>query len=215
MRQFIALCEVLELGHMLGRALGLLCLLWAATVSAAGPVLVLSDAGYQVMTVGEDGKVVLSPVTPITQVVDMRTGKPGPTPPPPDVTTDPIAKQVRDWAAAVNDPTSQQALREVYSRIGAASQGQSREKVITALRQATDGVLDSTGGRTKWQPFRDNLSKLIDAEEAQGPIDWPKFCASVAKGLETGTALDPALLQLIINLILQIIQLFFGGGTGV
>lgn len=189
------------------------CVLWAATAIAAGPVLVVTDGGYQFMTVGVDGKAVL---TPVAQVVDLRTGNvPPPTPTPPDVTTDPIATQVRQWASEINDPTSQQALREVYSRVGAASSGQSREKVIAALRQATDSVLDSTGGRVKWQPWRDKVSQLIDAEEAKGPIDWPKFCASVAKGLEGGAALDPALLQLIINLILQIVQLFFGGGSGV
>lgn len=196
--------------------LSVFVILWSAVAFAGPTALVLTDAGYQVMTVGDDGKAVLSPVTPVNQVVDLRTGKtpPGPTPPP-DVTTDPIATQVRQWAAAVNDPTSQQALREVYARIGAASQGQSREKVMQALRQGTDGVLSATGGTEKWKTWRENVSKLIDAEEAKGPIDWPKFCASVSKGLDTGTALDPALLQLIINLILQIVQLFFGGGSGV
>lgn len=189
-----------------------LVVLWSAAVMAAGPTLVITDKGYQIMSVGADGKAVLQDVG---QVVDLRGSPgPGPTPPPPD-TSDPIAKQVKGWADEVNDPTSRQALAEVYGRIGAASAGQSREKVMAALRQATDGVLVSTGGSSKWQPFRDKVSKLIDAEEAKGPIDWPKFCASVSKGLETGTALDPALLQLIINLILQIIQLFFGGGTGV
>jgi hypothetical protein len=189
-------------------ALLVLCM----AASGAGPVLVITDGGYQIMSVGSDGKAVL---TAVGSVVDMR-GTPGPGPTPPDVTTDPIAVQVKGWSDAVGDPTTRQALAEVYKRVGESSAGQPREKVLAALRQATDGVLGATGGTVKWAPWRDNVSKLIDAEEAKGPIDWVKFCASVSKGLDTGTALDPVLLQLIINLIMQIIQMFFGGGgTGV
>lgn len=197
------------------KAIGFLCcLLMSSTALAGGPALVLTDAGYQVMTVGPNGAV-LSPVTPIGSVVDLRTGvTPVPGPTPPDVTSDPIASQVKAWADAVNDPTSRQALKEVYARVGQASAGQPRDKVQAALRQATDGVLGATGGLVKWQGFRQNVSSLIDAEEAKGPVDWPKFCDSVAKGLDGGTALDPALLQLIISLIMQIIQLFLSGGGG-
>jgi hypothetical protein len=194
--------------------IGFLCFaLLASTALAGGPVLVITDAGYQTMTTGPNGAV-LSPVTPIGSVIDLRSGTPGPGPTPPDVATDPIAAKVRDWATEVNDPTSRQALKEVYARVGQASAGQSREKVQAALRSATDSVLGATGGLLKWQQFREKVSGLIDAEEAKGPIDWPKFCDSVAKGLDGGAALDPALLQLIISLIMQIIQLFLNGGGG-
>lgn len=194
---------------MRARFLGLLVVLWSAGVLGAGPALVITEKGYSLMTVGADGNPVL---TPVTQVVDLRGGS-GPTPGPvPPVDADPIAVQVKGWSDSVGDPTSRQALAEVYRRVGEASAGQPREKVLSALRQATDGVLNSTGGTVKWAPWRENVSKLIDSEEAKGPVDWPKFCASVAKGLDTGAALDPALLTLIVNLILQIIQLFFGGG---
>lgn len=195
---------------MRSRLIGILAVLFAVEALGAD-ALVITDSGYQVMTSGPNGAV-LSPVTPIGQVVDLRTGTKPPVPTPPDVTTDPISTKVREWAMAVNDPTSQAALKEVYARIGTASAGQPREKVVQALRSATDSVLGATGGTEKWKPFRENVSKLIDEEEAKGPVDWPKFCASVAKGLESGAAIDPALLQLIINLVLQIIQLFLGGG---
>ena len=196
------------------KTLRILCslLVLATSVSAAGPVLVITDAGYQTMTVGPAGAS-LSPVTPVGSVMDLRTGAPKPPDvTPPDVSTDPIATQVKAWSAEVNDPTSAQALAAVYREVGKASAGQPRDKVMGALRQATDSVLSVTGGTAKWAVWRVKVGGLIDAEEAKGPVDYPKFCASVASGLDTGTALDPALLQLIINLILQIIQLFMGGG---
>lgn len=189
----------------------LLVLVMSATGFAAGPVLVITDAGYQTMTSGPTGAV-LSPLTPIGSVIDLRSGAPGPGPVPPDVTTDPIATQVKAWAAEVNDPTSAQALALVYREVGKAAAGQSREKVQGALRQASDSVLAATGGTAKWAVWRTKVGGLIDAEEAKGPVDYPKFCESVAKGLDTGAALDPALLQLIVQLILQIVQLFLGGG---
>lgn len=195
--------------------IGFLCfLVLASTTMAAGSALVLTDAGYQIMTVGPNGAV-LSPVTPIGSVVDLRTGvTPVPGPTPPDVTTDPIATQVKAWSAEVGDPTSAQALALVYREVGKASAGQSREKVQAALRQASDSVLAATGGTDRWKNWRSKVGGLIDAEEAKGPVDYPKFCESVAKGLDTGAALDPALLQLIFTLVMQIIQLFLNGGGG-
>lgn len=181
--------------------------LMASVAVGAAPGLLVTPDGYYAVTLGADGKPVTEKITNV-----MVLGSVPPVVTPPDAGTDPIAAKVREWAVAVGDPTSQAALKEVYARVGPATAGQPREKVVQALRSATDSVLGATGGSERWKPFRDNVSKLIDAEEAKGPVDWPKFCASVAKGLESGTALDPALLQLIINLILQIVQLFLGGG---
>lgn len=199
-------------------ALSLITLM-SLSAHGAGPTLVITDAGYQIMSVGADGKAVLQDVG---QVVDLRGNAPGPVPgptPPPPGETDPIASKVSGWAKDVGDPTGAHSLATVYEAIGKSSQGQSREKVLGALRQATDAVLSATQSAEKWKPWRDKVSALIDAEEAKGPIDWPKFCASVSKGLKDAApamALDPALLTLIINLIMQIIQMFFGGGgTGV
>lgn len=203
------------------RRLTVLCVLLAlcSGAVAAGPTLVITDRGYQVMALGADGKAVLQDVG---QVVDLR-GSPGPSPGPgplPPV-SDPIALQVSGWAKDVGDPTSAQALVIAYREVGKVSAGQSRDKVVQALRMATDSVLTSTGGAEKWKPWRGKVSALIDAEEAKGPISWPTLCESIAKGLEASApapALDPALLQLIVNAVLQIIQLIFnltGGGGGI
>lgn len=184
---------------------------------AAGPVLVINqDGSYQVMVDGPGGKSVLHDVT---QVVDKRGGTPPPPDNPPD-TSDPIATQVKAWSKEVGDPTTAQALTIVYREVGKVAAGQSRDKVMAALRQATDSALNATGGTEKWKGWRAKVSALIDSEEAKGPVDYAKFCNSVANGLEASApaaALDPALLTLIINAILQIIQLIFGlgGGTGV
>jgi hypothetical protein len=192
--------------------LATLCLCVAA--AAAGPVLVITDGGYQVMSVGADGKATLQPVG---QVVDMRGTPPGP-PVTPD-TSDPIASQVKGWAAEIADPTSAQALTIVYREVAKMAPGQPRDKVMQALRQASDSVLTQTGGTEKWKGWRAKVSGLIDAQEAA--VDYAKLCNSIANGLESSAPaamLDPALLTLIIQAIIQIITLIFGlggGGTGV
>lgn len=179
--------------------------------------LVITDQGYFFVTANSDGTLVQ---TKVTQVMDLRTGSnPTPIPTPPDV-SDPIAKQVKGWAAEIGDPTSAQALAIAYREVGKVSAGQSRENVMTALRMASDSVLQSTSGTEKWKPWRTKVSGLIDAEEAKGPIDWQKFCESVAAGLEASApspALDAALIKLIVDAVLQIIKLIFnltGGGVG-
>lgn len=196
----------------------LLALVMSATTFAAGPGLIITDSGYTVVTVGADGKPVQNAVT---QVMDLRSGgnpQPGPQPP---VTGDAIADQVAAWAKDVGDPTSAQALVIVYREVGKIASGQPRDKVLQALRQGSDTVLSTTGGTEKWRGWRGKVSALIDAEEAKGTVDYSKLCNSIATGLERSApsaALDPALLTLIINAILQILQIIFGnigGGGGV
>lgn len=196
----------------------LLALVMSATTFAAGPGLIITDSGYTVVTVGADGKPVQNAVT---QVMDLRSvGNPQPGPQPP-VTGDAIADQVASWAKDVGDPTSAQALVIVYREVGKIASGQPRDKVLQALRQGSDTVLSTTGGTEKWRGWRGKVSALIDAEEAKGTVDYSKLCNSIATGLERSApsaALDPALLTLIINAILQILQIIFGnigGGGGV
>lgn len=186
------------------------------SVVAGGAVLVINqDGSYQVMVDGPGGKSVL---VDVGQVVDKRGSTPpgggGGTPP---GTTDPIADQIKAWSVAVGDPTSAQALAIVYRKVGEQAQGKSRAQIQGALKAASDEVLAVTKGTEKWKGWRQNVSGLIDAEEAKGAIDWSKFCSSVAIGLEKSagnTALDPILIETIIRLVLQIIQLFLNGGLG-
>lgn len=201
--------------------IGCALLVLAGMVAAAGPTLVITDKGYQVMSVGSDGKAVLQDVG---QVVDLR-GSPGPTPGPgpnPPPTSDPITTQVKDWTAEVNDPVTAQGLALVYKTIGERSAGQPRANVMGALKQGTDDWLgvrakSDAGVVAKWAPWRAKVSKLIDDEEAKAAINWPKFCAAVSTGIDQGapgTAIPPELMTLLMSLLGMLIKWFFGGGFG-
>lgn len=211
-----------ETGMMLGKLLtwlsfgcAVLLALCPSIADAGGPVVVITDKGYQVMTVGADGNAVLAPA----QVVDLRGTSPTPTPPPTG-TLSPTATRVKDLAAAVNDPEGAQALAVVYREVGRAAAGgkMTREQVMTALRMASDDVLNATKTSAKWAAWRASVSTMITESEVAGPVDYSAFCVEVAKGLEASSpqgALTPELLQLIIELVLKIISLFTGGGGGV
>lgn len=200
-----------------GMKLLLCCAVMFSTVSAAmgaGAVLVINtDGTYQVMVDGTAGKSVLLDVT---HVVDKRGGNPPPPPPPP--VGDTISDQVRAWSAAVNDPATAQGLALVYGTVGKNAAGQPRDKVTAALKQATDDWLSARQATEQWKGWRANVSKLIDAEEAKGPIDWPKFCASVQAGLSQSApqeaAIPPELMALLIKLIEFAIKFFLSGGIG-
>ena len=141
-------------------ALLVLCM----AASGAGPVLVITDGGYQIMSVGSDGKAVL---TAVGSVVDMR-GTPGPGPTPPDVTTDPIASQVKGWSDAVGDPTTRQALAEVYKRVGESSAGQPREKVLAALRDQAESFAPFCDPGSAYKRAIEQANALLPRPEDKG-----------------------------------------------
>lgn len=194
--------------------LSAVALVMLATPLLASPTLVVSKAGYYLMEDSASGPV----LTKVPNVINLgvappTTGGGGDVPPQADA----ITLKAKGWAVEAADPTGAQALVIVYKEVAKNAPGQDRNKVFQALRQASDSVLQATNSLDKWKTFRTNVSNLIDQQEAAGNNDYQAILNSVAAGLEQSSpagALDPALLQMIIQLVLQIIQLFFGGGLG-
>jgi len=205
-----------------------LLLLSTAIATAGGPALVITDKGYELMTVGADGRVKTELVT---QVVDLRTGAtpvppPGDTPPP---TERPVAQKVAGFARSVNDPNGAAVLAEaVQLLIDADLPASAYTESPSALGMAFGTTLSryetlpqGQGARTRWQPFRDNLSTLINDMRSRGELvtkeQWATFLKDTKAGLSAGHAaavLPTEILQLIRELlpfIMEIIRLFRGG----
>jgi len=192
-------------------------LLCGFTCSAAEPVLVISDQGYQWLSVGVEGTPVLKPVQ---QVIDLRTA-PGPTPPgptPPAPTG--VAQRIEAAARKINDPAGALILAKVYTTV--ADSNLPPETSIQALKLATDVAIAayererSPGAAARWQPFRDEVSRLLGELQSQGKLssaaEVTQFLKDAGKGLEAaaaGAEVDVLqLIQLIIPLILEILRLF-------
>lgn len=172
------------------------------TDDAGVPVLVKVQ---KVITIGDTGGIPVPPDTPDTP------------PQPPAVTT-----QVQAWAAEVNHPVGAQALGLVYSTIADSLRDGKIEAgdAFPAVKKATEQVLPMAGGVERWAGFRAKLGDLITLKLQKGELqhskDYERFLREVAAGLNAATAtepaLDPQVIQKIIQLILLILQIFAGGG---
>lgn len=195
-------------------------LVLCATAFAEAPTVIVTKAGYYVVNVDSAGV----PSLARANVVDYRDGT-TPLPPPPDETPpDPssVRARVKEIATSVGDPVGAQALTIVYRETGKAIKDKNvaRDQVLQALRQSSDSVLTASGSLAKWVTARQKIGTIITEEEAKGNVDYSRLCDEIAKGLEDGAgpapALDPVLLQLIVQLVMQILQFIFGiGGGGV
>ena len=204
-------------------------LLALCTQAMAGGTLVLTHAGYQVMTVGPNGAV-LSPVTPVDQVVDLRTGAPPPTTPPgtdPPSNPSSLTTKVEQWARAVNDPNGAAVLSQSYRLIGEQIQSGAIPADTASVDKALSQFLDSTlgmlpGSKEKWAGFRGKVAQELAARViASGgdltAAEYAAFFNEVHGGLaasHSDTALPVWLAQIIaalLPILLQLITDLFGG----
>lgn len=159
-----------------------------AAIANAQPPLTITDAGYFITVVGDDG---VPRLVQIETIVDLRDG--GNTPPPPDKKPEvdaELVKQVKGWAAGIEDPKTAQAIAAVYSHVrGAVAEG----KLAAAgswdvLKQATDCAIVVVGSDADWQPFRDELSAVITEGKQRGTLagkaEIVRLLRSVQAGLE-------------------------------
>lgn len=202
----------------------------------AGGTLVLTDAGYQTMTAEPGQPAVLSPVTPVDRVVDLRTGAPAPNPPPggdptptPDDPTS-LTVKVTGWAKEVNDPNGAAVLAQSYKLIGqqiaSGAIPSDAASVDKSLSQFLDQALGMVAGsKEKWSgpgKFRSKVadelaSRVIAKGGTLTPTEYKAFFDEVSDGLtasNAGYALPFWLQQIItalLPILLQLITQLFGG----
>jgi hypothetical protein len=197
---------------------------FSGSLAAEPPALVVTSSGFYFIVTDDAGVPVLVKVTKVITVGDTG-GIPLP-PDTPDVPPQPpaVTTQVRAWAAEVNHPVGAQALGLVYSTIADSLRDGKIEAgdAFPAVKKATEQVLPMAGGVERWVDFRAKLGELITLKLQKGELqhskDYERFLREVAAGLNGSAAeapaLDPAVIQKIIQLILLILQIFGGGGTG-
>lgn len=161
-----------------------------AAIANAQPPLTITDAGYFITVVGDDG---VPRLVQITTIVDLRGG--GDTPSPPDKKPDvdaELVKQVKSWAGSVEDPQTAQAIAAVYSHVrGAVADG----KLATAgswdvLKQATDCAIAVVGSDADWQPFRDELSAVITEGKQRGTLSGKPEIVRLLRSVQAGLELS-------------------------
>ena len=189
--------------------------------AAEPPALLVTKAGFYYIVTDDAGVPVLVKVTKVISVGDTGgTPVPPDTPPPPQPPA--VTQQVQAWAAEVNHPVGAQALAVVYSTVAdSLKDGKiAPEDAFPAVKKATEQVLPLAGGVERWAGFRAKLGDLITLKLQKGELqhskDYERFLQEVAAGLNGSAAeapaLNPEVVQKIIQLILFVLQIFAGGG---
>ena len=191
--------------------------------AAEPPALLVTKAGFYYIVTDDAGVPVLVKVTKVITVGDTGGIPLPPDTPPVPPQTPAVTVQVQAWAAEVNHPVGAQALSLVYSTVADSLKDGKLDPAdaFPAVKKATDQVLPLAGGAERWAGFRSKLGDLITLKlqkgELQHPKDYEKFLREVATGLSGSAAeapaLDPTVIQKIIQLILLILQIFAGGGN--
>ena len=155
------------------------------------PSLLITDQGYFFLAIEDGIPVIHQP----SRVIDVRKGTPDepvPSPVPPTSPTSPdpaLTSKSKDWAKAVNDPNSAQALALIYRQIEESVKANTLtvDTGTQALSVATDTVLKSLETEDKWISFRDSASKELANRMSQGGMNttqFAEFLLAIAFGLE-------------------------------
>lgn len=204
----------------------------AAPQSAADPVITAVDVsglqdGQSIIVTNNKGVYNVRPLV----LLNPSNPNPGPTPIPIPVPT-PInerSKLFQDAATKVTGDSSRDTdakqLAILYRSLAAMTipSGTSPPQITNPLTlksvasQGADALLLPTI-RPSWQPVRDLLGTqwtLVDAKGSGKIEDYAALLNDAATGLEASApnkSIDPATLQMIIQLILTILKLFFPMG---
>lgn len=162
---------------------GAAILIWSLGSIIAAPPLTITDAGYYLTIVGDDG---VPALVLLENVTDMRSGdKPSPPDAKPDFDLE-LVKQVKEWADAIGDTKTSQSVAMVYSHVRAA--GLSEPATWLVLKAATDAAVSITASENDWSPFRTHLSDVITEGRQRGTLQSSsqiqKMLRSVQQGLE-------------------------------
>lgn len=182
------------------------------------PALLITKAGHYFVVLNDAGEPTLVKITQIIRVGDVPPPN-GPDDPAPPEESD-VVQKVRVWASEVDHPVGAQALALIYRTIAEKVDDGSLkpEDAFPAIKKATEQVLPTVGGGSKWDDWRIKVGDLITEKLQKGELSHPqhlvKFLNEVAQGLEGSTgaseALNPEAIRAIIELILRLLELFTG-----
>jgi hypothetical protein len=186
---------------------GLLLLIGSSQAMAADVAVVLDDSkpGTFLVTIDAKGVVAVSPLRVI------RPGQPTPPPPPgPVVLTDrakAIKAEVDKIQGAADKDQQAKAIAQLYREMAKTvrtGQVADATSLASMVKLGTDMLL--TKDAAKWQPTRDKLAEQWAAVVQEGGSvgDFAKLLDEAANGLDAAAplrAIDPAMLQLILEII--------------
>lgn len=167
--------------------------LLVGVAAMAGPSLVITEKGYQVMTVGADGKAVLSD---FEQVVDLRespgpTPGPGPTPAPTGLAAA-VATMSKQQVPNADEGTALAAAFQLLTKSFSSDQG-----IETALDQTMTAVGLGLNAKTRIDAWYKALKALPGFTFTRAGL------AETLKGLQSAYGVDGATLGGLVDTTLE------------
>jgi hypothetical protein len=176
------------------RALILFAIAFPAIAFSTEPAVVITDAGYFVLTQSGDGTPIL---TRASSVADLRTAAPpDPTPDPPDPPNPPtppeppkspdeaLSAKADEWAKGENDKAGAGIIATIYQQVGEAVQRGEvpPDNAANVTKSAAESLVKG------WETFRTRVgSEAAERIATGGPMDAPKmstFLIAIAQGVE-------------------------------
>ena len=193
---------------------------------AEPPALLVTPAGYYFVVLDDGGEPVLVKVTNVVNVCGappLPGPGPGPNPPQPPPPTN-VETQVREWAREVNHPTGAQVLGLVYLTIADQLKAGNLpyDKAAEAIKGGSDQALKLVNAVEQWAGWRTKVGNLLTAEMQAGRVrdaaTMEAFLRACGNALNSSAsaapAMDPELLRLIVQIVIQFILQLIGGGGG-
>jgi hypothetical protein len=175
------------------RALILFAIAFPAIAFSTEPAVVITEAGYFVLTQSGDGTPIL---TRASSVADLRTTAP-PTPPdppdPPNPPTPPeppkspdeaLSAKADEWAKGENDKAGAGVIATIYQQVGEAVQRGEvpPDNAANVTKSAAESLVKG------WETFRTRVgSEAAERIATGGPMDAAKmstFLIAIAQGVE-------------------------------
>jgi hypothetical protein len=172
------------------RFLILFAIAFPAMALSTEPAVVITDAGYFVLTQSGDGTPIL---VRASSVADLRTAAPPNPPNPPNPPTPPeppkspdeaLSVKADEWAKGENDKAGAGIIATIYQQVGEAVQrGEVQpDNAANLTKSAAESLVKG------WETFRTRVgSEAAERIATGGPMDAPKmstFLIAIAQGVE-------------------------------
>lgn len=162
---------------------------WVATFAIttfASPPLTITEAGYFLTTVDDNGN---PQYVKLTTIIDLTGDNQPPGDDVPDIDLE-VSNLSKAWADEIEDPIAAQAMAAVYSHVRGAYEDDILHSgnIWPTLAAATDKALPVVEAKPEWSKFRSKLTAYMTERKQKGGLQSDaqirRLLLSVQHGLE-------------------------------
>lgn len=173
-----------------------LIILGFGAVSAEEVAVLVDDSkpGTYLLTVANDGSVSVNPIR-VVRPGQSPTTPTDPTPGQPTAFSETVSALTKAALDGGGSPTTAAGLSSVYSLVSSGVKGGSipEANALSAIKVATDTVLNNVSDKDKWAKWRTDLGTALETLRQQGVLKIPSAFDEVKAGIDSalGKSINP------------------------